>query len=960
VFLRSFITADVNDTAEALTRLEKARKLAEHVISTSTSASSSSSASSSTPTYNAAQLDARVVQGDSLYMTAILQMTRDAKITGILNLRKSWKAFEATQKLLPANAATSDDPALSELVRCVEFGNGIFLWAISIIPKKFLKLVQLVGFKADRDKGLSYLKRAHDGAGVRGPYGTMLLLVNNLLLPRGLADVSQYLAEANTLIEGTSAKFPNGSLFQVMGSHCRRKMCDVDGGVEFMERAIKSCSSLKQAPLIYRYELANCYCVPEEHEILTNRGFLDLDAYEAAVAADPTLLVASYNVDAKALVFEAPNKLVQFAAATRELVELSDADEMVNVWSADSDSHGIAQCGQSNGVSMLVTKEHDVFAHVDESGTYAKHKAGDLLKSDAKYNVVRQLAVAEAGVQCEIVPDFCDELGLRTAEQRALFYEIYGFWLRDGTLRWHSRSQQFVVTFSQVNEADNAWLEASLTTLEVPYIKSDPSLVGQVTISIQSDAWNRFFAAEYKHKYNQTADEGRVFDTVSTADGSYMQPEGITSAKWFAYWVWRLGAASLRRVLAGLCRGDGDSKNRCIWTSSARFRDEIQRVCLMAGYTAHFRCAHKAAVPNWAVFFAESDGSPSGEMASKPNLSKARGEIRERKYTGRVWCFNMPSGFIWVRRVFKDEHGVVTKASRPLITGNCMKLDFKAAVPLYEELIKMPDFQVRVIAAVQLACCYATLGRSDDAIKQFKSVDKLLKKPTSLDKQMARQATRFAANGAHFAIYELLYMRRDLVKMTKYMETFLESLEAAADKTKAKEPVDVKARLAAAPSGLDKMKSGFSSLLGKKSAAAPAASTADVHHADDRASYMLVRGSMLKALGRSDDAMQCFRDIIELKPVLQEKFFVPYALYELGESLYEKGQLKEADAKMRECAKAPSGYDWEDPLKIRLRIVSDQIHAALGGAGAAGAADDDDEAMTEEEKAAAAAAEAAE
>jgi serine/threonine protein kinase len=36
-----------------------------------------------------------------------------------------------------------------------------------------------------------------------------------------------------------------------------------------------------------------------------------------------------------------------------------------------------------------------------------------------------------------------------------------------------------------------------------------------------------------------------------------------------------------------------------------------------------------------------------------------------------VWCFTMPSGFIWVRRVAKDEHGVVTEASRPLITGNC-------------------------------------------------------------------------------------------------------------------------------------------------------------------------------------------------------------------------------------------------------------------------------------------------
>jgi hypothetical protein len=51
--------------------------------------------------------------------------------------------------------------------------------------------------------------------------------------------------------------------------------------------------------------------------------------------------------------------------------------------------------------------------------------------------------------------------------------------------------------------------------------------------------------------------EGRAFDTVSTAAGSYMQPEGIKSAKWFAHWVWRLGAASLRHVLAGLRRADG-------------------------------------------------------------------------------------------------------------------------------------------------------------------------------------------------------------------------------------------------------------------------------------------------------------------------------------------------------------------------------------------------------------------
>jgi hypothetical protein len=52
--------------------------------------------------------------------------------------------------------------------------------------------------------------------------------------------------------------------------------------------------------------------------------------------------------------------------------------------------------------------------------------------------------------------------------------------------------------------------------------------------------------------------------------------------------------------------------------------------------------------------------------------SVARGEMRERSYTGRTWCFEMPSGFIMTRRAHKSADGVVTKASRPIITGNCM------------------------------------------------------------------------------------------------------------------------------------------------------------------------------------------------------------------------------------------------------------------------------------------------
>jgi hypothetical protein len=457
-------------------------------------------------------------------------------------------------------------------------------------------------------------------------------------------------------------------------------------------------NEFKHLPAFKEQHIA--HCVPEDHEILTNRGFLDLDAYEAAAAADPTLLVASYNVASKALVFEKPNKLVLFEARTRQLVELSNADEMMHVWSADSDSHGL-KARRSNGVSMLVTKEHDVFAQlgnasVEKNGSlmpdgsaaaHAKIQAGDLLQPTKTYNTVCQLAVAEAGVQKETVPDVCDELGLRTPHQRALFYEIYGFWLGDGTLKYHGPNAGYVVRFAQVKEADNDWLAASLSELDVQYTKSAVSKAGQVQITIQSDAWNRCFAAEYKHaadfvnegdiddidadgvvdddvdvspaqsskrkradvssegadavdalsnlkkfatfceatdRHTATAlrlqrvrdaveltndaivapparaaavapvdAEGRAFDSVSTAERLVHAARGHQERQVVRAWVWRLGAASLRHVLAGLLRADGNVDQRAIYTSSARFRDEIQRVCLMAGYTAHFRCVYK-------------------------------------------------------------------------------------------------------------------------------------------------------------------------------------------------------------------------------------------------------------------------------------------------------------------------------------------------------------------------------
>jgi len=257
--LRSFITADSSDTEAAVARLKHAKKLAEqHLKFYEKNTMPPGLPVASKASLSNAHLDTRVVLGDVLYMLAVLQLTRDSKLKGAFNMRKSWKVFEESLKMVSTDKSGLYD---QELIRCLNFGAGFFFFAMSIIPQKFLKLIELVGFKADRDLGLKYIRECHDAGGVRCPFASIVLLFNNLLLPRGLANPAKYLKEADSLIQQSLIKYPNGSLFQVMGSHCARKQCNVDEGIRYMEAAIENCKSLGVAPLIYKFELANCYCM---------------------------------------------------------------------------------------------------------------------------------------------------------------------------------------------------------------------------------------------------------------------------------------------------------------------------------------------------------------------------------------------------------------------------------------------------------------------------------------------------------------------------------------------------------------------------------------------------------------------------------------------------------------------------------------------------------------------------
>jgi DNA-directed RNA polymerase beta subunit len=483
-------------------------------------------------------------------------------------------------------------------------------------------------------------------------------------------------------------------------------------------------------------------CLAEDHQIMTNKGFMFLHEVEKEY---PNIEIASYNAETQNLVYEKPTDLIVKPAKSQKMIEIVSEAER-HRWQSDSDPYGrspkqLQAAGlfdgdakpldkHSNQVSLMVTPGHDMYVRKGLSGSshtinwnidgkksssiqdLEKMKAGSLLECSSR-NVVKMLAHAPAGIRSEANQEFANKLSL-TNNMRSTFLELYGYWLGDGSLSFASRCGRDAIEFAIVKPHDVEWLLSSFEKLGFEalrdYTKGQSTVTGsgEHKIYITNKSWVAFFHDEYRHKYQSghpdlkraTTVEGRksnsmeqqnltpiVDDTrvsISTVDSSNMIPETVKSAKWFMNWVWTLPKSDVRLILRGLRRADGSeaADENKIYTSSARFRDEIVRACLHAGYSARFNLVYTANTQrgisrngsliianhdSWAVTF--TDGA---NPYAAPVIHQSV-DVREVEYNGRTWCVSVPSGLIIVRRAHTNpDTNVVIKSSVPVIMGNCM------------------------------------------------------------------------------------------------------------------------------------------------------------------------------------------------------------------------------------------------------------------------------------------------
>ena len=503
-------------------------------------------------------------------------------------------------------------------------------------------------------------------------------------------------------------------------------------------------------------------------QVLTNRGFLFLD--ELLAVPREELLIAAYDPATKASVYEAPTEIVVNEARERMLVEFTHKNEASRWSDTESDAYGVAlkaggpRRGSSNQVSLVVTGGHDMYAKcgVQKSISrvwdgsvlkgkrteteFAKMKASVLLPQPDSMAVVKFLANAEAGLAAaaRAPPPYVHLLGGDMALE-GLFLELHGYWLGDGSMIFQSGAGRDALQFKIVKLHDIAWLLEVFGKLGFEqgthFTKSGPTGSGhEFQLNLINKAWVDFYFEEYRHRYpsgnhelkrvrgpggsskavmdpDYVSTETRTYVEVSTSKSSFLRPDGVKSAKWFASWAWDLPKDGVRSILSGLRRADGSeaADSNLIYTSSSRFRDEIVRLSMHAGYAAHFSLmygpgtvrgtSHRgnkivATRHSWMVTYQDKF------LTSEPGLT-ASTDIKEVLYNGRTWCVTVPHGHVFMRRAHAVD-GVVTKASIAIITGNCIEAHGGANVA-WDRFFQQSDYSEIPVCK---QCCMLAMPRA--------------------------------------------------------------------------------------------------------------------------------------------------------------------------------------------------------------------------------------------------------
>jgi len=424
----------------------------------------------------------------------------------------------------------------------------------------------------------------------------------------------------------------------------------------------------------------NCFPA-EDHQLLTERGFMLLDEVEAVLATEGSIRVACPRKDGSMEFHEVTRRELKVHDGVHQHVEMGMQPQPTT-----DGAEGAA-------INLTPTTNHRMWVRVGpkdelDRTQWTQMFAGDVASSAMQTNsqspsFVQFQTNAPLGVAGDSPNSLpcISALNLTSVDQIDAFMELYGFWLLNGRVMEES------VELSVKSHEECEYVQGLLERLSLPRLEVSTSGAYGYSRAITHDP-------DWRCTFSILSRQWVAFLRDETEEGVAENEQRL--APWI---LQQCSAQQLRCVLRGLSYASGEipadqlklNSNGSILTSPITLRDQLTVACLRAGYSTHFSlhtsdatsplipppscasCHPESPQQQWRVHFSSDPSSTT------PTLPLIHSSMRRFSKPGRVWCVTVPTPehLIIFRRILQrsKEDGVVTAASIPTIVCNSVSLN---------------------------------------------------------------------------------------------------------------------------------------------------------------------------------------------------------------------------------------------------------------------------------------------